>query len=386
MSNAKKKKIPVKSILLIILFLGVCFAAGWFMGSVLDPLIEDLPPQQFFLGLIGIYVFLLLFSFLQIVAHEAGHLVFGLLTGYEYSSFRIGSFMWVKTEGKLKLKRFSLAGTGGQCLMAPPEYNNGSFPYVLYNMGGCIANLVVSLVPLIPVLLSWRLTYFNCMVLLWAGIGLFFALTNGIPMKMQGMPNDGHNAMSLGKHPEALHAFWLQMKINEKIAMGNRLRDLPEEWFTLPDETGMQNSLVATIAVFACNRLVDMGNYAEAGSLMERLVTEKNGMVGIHRHMLNADRIYCELVGENRTEKLQELYTDELQKFLKAMKKSPSVYRTEYLYARYVEKDEKKAEAAMNGFDKVAESYPYPHEIVGERELIAYAEAKLEKISEKIAE
>ena len=29
----------------------------------------------------------------QTIIHEAGHLVFGLLTGYHFSSFRIGSFM-----------------------------------------------------------------------------------------------------------------------------------------------------------------------------------------------------------------------------------------------------------------------------------------------------
>ena len=41
------------------------------------------------------------------------------------------------------------------------------------------------------------------------------------------------------------------------------------------------------------------------------------------------------------------------------------------------EKDEKKASAAMAGFEKVVKTYPYPHEIEGEREMIAYAESKL---------
>ena len=122
---------------------------------------------------------------------------------------------------------------------------------------------------------------------------------------------------------------------------------------------------------------MDTGKYAEAAELMERLLQEKNGMVGIHKHMLNADRIFCELVGENRPEKLEELYTEELQKFLKAMKKSPSSYRMQYLYAKFVEKDEKKAAAALEGFEKAAKTYPYPHEIEGEREMIAYAESKL---------
>ncbi len=375
----KKKKSPWKSIGMIALFLGCSFGFGWFFGSILDPIIDELPPEKFFAGLAGVYIFLLLFNFLQIVLHEAGHLLFGLLTGYEYSSFRIGSFIWVKLEGKIRLKRYSLSGTGGQCLMAPPDLVDGKIPYVLYNFGGCIANLVVSVIPLVLVLIFWQPTYWHFMIVMWAAIGLFFALTNGIPMKMQGMPNDGHNAMSLGKNPEALKAFWLQMKINEQIALGKRLRDLPEEWFALPDKEGMQNSLIATIAVFACNRLVDEGNYAEAAELMERLVKEKSGMIGIHKHMLNMDRIYCELVGENRPEKLEELYDDELKKIMKAMKKSPSTHRTQYLYTKYVEKDEKKAALAMTMFEKTAKTYPYPHEIEGERELINYAESKLEE-------
>lgn len=377
MSDTKKKKFPWQAVVMIIVFLGASFGVGWFIGSVLDPIIDELPPEQFFLGLLGVYVCLLLFIFLQIVVHEGGHLIFGLLTGYKYSSFRIGSFMWVKTEGKLKLKRFSLSGTGGQCLMAPPDMENGKIPYILYNLGGCIANVVVSVIPMAVVLIFWKPTYVNFMVLLWAGIGLFTVILNGIPMKLQGMPNDGHNAWSLGKHPEAMKAFWLQMKINEQVALGKRLKELPKEWFELPSEDGMQNSLIATVAVFACNRLVDEGNYAEAARLMERLVSEKNGMVSIHHHMLNADRIYCELVGENRKEKLEELYTTELKNFLKAMKKSPSAHRTEYLYAKYVKKDEKKAEQAMASFEKVAKTYPYSHEIDAERELLAYAEDKL---------
>jgi len=229
------------------------------------------------------------------------------------------------------------------------------------------------------VLVFWQPTYWHFMVLLWVVIGLFTALTNGIPMKMQGLPNDGHNALSLGKNPKALQAFWLQMKMNEQIALGKRVKDLPEEWFVMPDKEGMQNPLIATIAVVICNRLVDSGKYEEAAELMERISNEKSGMIGIHRQMLKLDRIYCEMVGENRPEKLDELYDDELKKAVKAMKKSPSAYRMQYLYAKYIEKDEKKAAEALANFEKVAKIYPYPHEIVGEREMIAYAECKLEE-------
>ena len=76
-------------------------------------------------------------------------------------------------------------------------------------------------------------------------------------------------------------------------------------------------------------------------------------------------------------EKLEELYDDELKKVMKAMKKSPSTHRTQYLYSKYVEMDEKKAALSMAMFEKTAKTYPYPHEIEGERELISYAEERL---------
>ena len=45
---------------------------------------------------------------------------------------------------------------------------------------------------------------------------------------------------------------------------------------------------------------------------------------------------------------------DYLRKFMKAMRKSPSVFRVEYLYAKYVEKDEAKAKKAKNALMKAS--------------------------------
>ena len=146
--SKKKKKFPWQSILMIAVFLGASFGAGWIFGTVMGPVLDKMSKGELITSLVVLYIGFLLSYFLQIVVHEAGHLVFGRLTGYQYSSFRIGSFMWVKLDGKIRLKRYSMSGTGGQCLMAPPEMVDGKIPYVLYNFGGAIANIVVSVVPL----------------------------------------------------------------------------------------------------------------------------------------------------------------------------------------------------------------------------------------------
>lgn len=81
-------------------------------------------------------------------------------------------------------------------------------------------------------------------------IGVTFALINGIPMQMGVVNNDGYNAMSLGKSMAAIHSFWVQMKTNEMLAKGVRVKDMPEEWFSMPEDTDLMNGITATMAVF----------------------------------------------------------------------------------------------------------------------------------------
>ena len=58
------------------------------------------------------------------------------------------------------------------------------------------------------------------------------------------------------------------------------------------------------------------------------------------------------------------------------MRTFPSVIRTEYAYALLVEQDQGKAGKAMETFEKVAKTYPYPNDINSERELIQIAQEK----------
>ena len=334
---------------------------------------SSLPEDLISLGvlIIGMYVGL----FLQLTIHEAGHLVFGLISGYRFSSFRIGSFMWLKENDKIVCKKLSLAGTGGQCLMVPPQMQDGKIPVILYNLGGCIMNLVASAVFLIIYLLIPNGTMISLFCLMMVLIGVAIALMNGIPLRLGTVDNDGYNALSLGKNPDAMGAFWLQLKVNEQIAKGIRLKDMPDEWFAVPDDEAMQNSMVATQGVLAANRLMDQQRFSEADRLIAHLLEIDSGIVGLHRSLMICDRMYCELIQDNRKEILEEMHTKEQIQFMKAMKQFPSVVRTEYAYALLALKDTAKANAALNLFEKVAKTYPYPSDVQAERELMEIADS-----------
>ena len=310
---------------------------------------------------------------LQIIIHEAGHLVFGLLTGYRFISFRVYSFMWMKDNDRIRFKRMSIAGTGGQCLMAPPDLKDGKMPVQLYNYGGAIMNLIASAISGGLSLLCPAGSLFRPFLLMMLVTGIAYALMNGLPLRMSLANNDGRNAWDLARSPEAVRAFWTTMKMNELSARGVCLRDMPEEWFAVPDEEGMKNGITSSLGAVACSRLMEQGRFEEADALMERLLSQNNGIQGVYRKMLVCDRIYVELIRENRPEALEALRTKDQLKFMKSMKKYPSVLRTEYAYALLAEKDPEKAQTVMEAFEKAARTYPNPNDITIERELMETA-------------
>ena len=115
-----------------------------------------------------------------------------------------------------------------------------------------------------------------------------------------------------------MQAFWLQLKVNEQIAKGIRLKDMPDEWFVVPDDEAMQNSMVATQGVFATNRLMDQQRFEDADRLIAHLLEIDSGIIGLHRNLMICDRMYCELIHDNRKEILEEMLTREQIKFMKA--------------------------------------------------------------------
>ena len=347
----------------------------------------DRPLYEGILALAGMFVGMYLAMLFHIIVHEAGHLVFGLLTGYRFSSFRIYSFLWLREEGKIRLKRLSIAGTGGQCLMSPPDLKDGKIPFVLYHLGGAISNILVGSAFLIGYFLCLNVPFLSTLFLLFAIVGFVIALTNGIPMQVGMLDNDGYNALSLSRSEDAMKAFWVQLKVSEATSKGILLRDMPAEWFTVPSDEAMKNSMVATGGVFACNRLMDEERFEEADALMAHLLALDSGMVGLYRGMLICDRMYVELIGKHRRDVVERMLTKEQKKFMIAMKRFPSVLRTEYALALLFEKDTGKAEKIRNEFEKVAKTYPYPHETDSELELIEIARTvHLSETHESISE
>ncbi len=365
--NTKKKPLAILTMLPYLLVGGICGLSFASYFDALETVGSPLPTiLHWVILLFGIYAAI----FLHIILHESGHLLFGLLTGYRFSSFRIASFMWIKLEGKIHFKRHSLAGTGGQCIMTPPDMIDGRIPYVLYNLGGSLMNVALSALCFVLRLFIPAANILSPLLFLMGMIGLVLALMNGLPLKLGGVNNDGHNALSMGKDSAALRAFWLQMKIAERIAAGVRLRDMPEEWFILPEGADKSNSMIATIEVFRCNRLMDELRFEEAEAAIGELLSGQYGVLGVHRSLLICDKLYLAVMFERGDGAIEAMLTEEQKQFMRAMKSFPSVIRTEYALAVGYYHDDAQAETKLADFERIAKSYPYESDIESERELV----------------
>ncbi len=185
--------------MLFVIFGAIC---GYFIINLFKQKLPDNNSINIFIIIIGIFPAI----FIQLIVHELGHLVFGKISGYQFVSFRIGNLMLVSDCGKLKLKKFTVIGIGGQCIMAPPKCDGYQCPYLLYNLGGLLANISFSLICLILYMLLPQIAYLSTFLLLLVVLGIALVLLNGIPI-LSAIPNDGYHIVSLSQDRNARYNF-----------------------------------------------------------------------------------------------------------------------------------------------------------------------------------
>ena len=208
-----KKKI-INGLLQILGIMVVGGIIGYAVGKIAGDTLSRVEKPNIILFLItGVIAFVL-----HIIVHEAGHLFFGLLSGYKFISFRVFDFKIMKDEnGKFKIRYERLAGTGGQCLMRAPEYIEGKFKYKLYLLGGVMFNIVFSII-------FWLVlpSYYT---LLFALIGFTLAFLNLIPMGF----NDGMTFYHASKDETTRFILFLQLEYVYYQSIGkNLLIEQPE--------------------------------------------------------------------------------------------------------------------------------------------------------------
>lgn len=331
-------------------------------------------PAAFLLMFAEAMIIMYIASFVQTIIHESGHLIFGLITGYKFVSFRIGHFMFIKEKGRLKIKLYNVVGTAGQCLMMPPQWNE-KIPYRLYNLGGCIMNAATALFALAAYFAAGAEGFFALCMAMLAVIGLSMALTNGIPMRVGGISNDGMNAALLGKKENTLRAFWLQLYVNGLIAKGERYRNMPREWFRLPEGEELSDPICCAMGVMLYNFCFDMHEFDEAEQTINYMLNAP-GLLDVEKNELLCELLFLRVLRGAPKEEIDSLLTPKLDKYIKATANYVSRRRLAYAYQLLYLKNYSTAQKCLEVFERTAATYPYSAETENEREIIEIVKQK----------
>ena len=338
----------LKSILIISLCMGIGFLVGYVFGKIIDGnpvehVQTDGGAEWKNITLIIIITFLGVFvgGFVQLITHEAGHLVCGLISGYKFVSFRVLNFTLLKEDNKFKVKEFSFGGKAGQCLLSPPDKPVDEAPVVLYLLGGLLFNLFLSAICFAIAIWATDDMYIRLFLCTTASIGAFLFITNGIPMTVQGIPNDGYDVLHLRGNLKAKSALLNILRTNAHMQGGSRPEELPDECFAQVDEADLTNSLEANLAVLYISVLLQRGKISEAEALSRRIIAESK--VGILQSEAKME-LACILLNEGKSEEAMGLFDKkEMKEIEVAAKTQSSKQRFLFLRALRAEHDRPKA-------------------------------------------
>lgn len=162
-------------IILLLLFIGINFAVLYTEGKLS------------FITIALVVTLISASSAIHLSAHECGHLIGGLISGYKLVYLQIGPVNLQANRSK-KLSLSVKNTRGGQCIMLPPE--NAVVHYKAYNLGGIYANAFISAVSALLLLTDSFYAILLFVQLLF--IGLIKIITNLFPHMTHSAPNDGY--------------------------------------------------------------------------------------------------------------------------------------------------------------------------------------------------
>ena len=311
---------------------------------------------ELLLSLLAGVVALIISLLILMTAHEAGHLVCGLLSGYCFVSFRIFNLTFINIGGKLRIKRFGIDGTGGQCLLDPPEIPVDRIPTFWYNAGGVLANLLL-LCCALPLFLTDVNPFVKEGAVIFVLTDVFLILANGIPMKINGCGNDGYNCLKLRHNIRAKEGLTAQLRSNSKIQQGVRPKDMPEEWFTIPEKVDYANPLEVAVPMMAASREIDRQNFKGAREMYEDLYSHRKEIMPLYLKEIACELAFLRLIAGEK-EKAQELLDKDLRKYIETYRRMmSSKERVIFAIKLILENDRQEAERILDDLRRRSDSY-----------------------------
>ena len=349
----------VLTVLGYILSIAPFIALGIYSARSIDILFPEENTGAELLTLGGLILLGIAFIFIHTIIHEGGHLLFGLMTGWKFVSFRIGSLTLAKQDGKLHFKKTTVVGTGGQCLMSPPLCEPSKCPFFLYLQGGGAANIVTAVIAL---LIGSCLSGLPSIILkIFAICGCGLGIMNLFPAKMGGTMNDGYQIfIELPNNPKSKTAQYLLLAANALLTESESAADMPEaiksEIINF-DYSDLSDTATTNLFLYKAAILFERGCYEEIREMYQR-IADSGVTLDLFKKEARCELLYLEIMGECNPERIEKLADKKQLEYIKLTALYPSRKRLMYAYYLIYKKDEEMAAKEYEALLKTAETHP----------------------------
>ena len=372
----KRKDTMLRNALLALAFFG-----GWFGFSYINQAsgVESWG-NVFVISVIAVSVAALAVGLiLNVILHEFGHLLGGLLTGWRFVYFSIFNLLWIKEDGTIRRKTAHFQDAAGICRMAPPEMKNGTLPHRLYLFGGAFMNLLAAAACALLFFHFAASAPFWARAFLIAGIaGAYLGITNLVPTKVGFTLSDGYLLFHLGspKNADMRLRFWRNSNLVALRASGTRIRDIPTEYFEWASRNErISDPFALEAALLPYEHLIDKGEMEEARAYLQLVRDCLDNSLAPLMPALDLHLMFHELIDKCREDEINRFYTADVRKYARDSESSEGVQRVLYAYARLFSKNADAAKAHLKLFEKACKNSTNIGGIPGQRALIALVDS-----------
>ena len=364
------------------MLIGICIAIfcigpiialieGVSISAVYQKIINNLSLKEI-AGIAWLLLAAIIAFILNIVLHEGGHLVAGLLTGYRFVSFRFLNFTLINRDGHLRLRNYELAGTGGQCLLAPPDKPIEQIDTRWYNAGGVLANILIAAISLLLFWVCDLPTWLNEFLLILGIISILTALTNGIPMKMGGVANDGLNLFQLEKDATSKQCFCNILDVNARSQKGESYKDMPERLFAPPQPIDWKNSMHVAAMLLSATRMLAFHQWEDAYQLLTEALNHKDDYMKLYQwEVENLMTQVCIMTG--RDDEARQHYTKEIATYVSQHASTQSDKQlTTMAVALALDNDRTKAESLLHKLESDRDKFIHQSDVAMSLDLMHY--------------